>query len=82
MINQNTKQNAVIAMAQAREPNRKELGTCPTTIPSALSKATAFNHEGFLLLVELVQSHLFLESYPFENMVASDHTFVTKNRVV
>ena len=51
----NTKQNAVIAMAQAtlegfavqENPTRKELGTCPTTVPSVLSKATAFRSWGF-----------------------------------
>ena len=30
-----------------RELNKKELGTCPTTIPLALSKATAFRSWGF-----------------------------------
>ena len=30
-----------------REPNKKELGTYPTTVPSALSKATAFRSWGF-----------------------------------
>jgi len=30
-----------------REPNKKELRTCPTTVPSALSKATAFRSWGF-----------------------------------
>jgi len=48
-----------------REPNKKELGTCPTTVPSALSaraKPQHFDHDGFLLLVELVHSFLFLES--------------------
>ena len=30
-----------------REPNKKELGTCPTTVPSALSKTTAFRSWGF-----------------------------------
>jgi len=34
-------------LCRPREPNKKELGTCPTIIPSALSKATAFRSWGF-----------------------------------
>ena len=56
-----------------REPNKSELGTCLTTVSSALSKATAFRSWGF---------PAYWSPYPFENMVTSDHTFVKKNKVV
>ena len=34
-------------LCSPKEPNKKELGICPTTVPSALSKATAFQSWGF-----------------------------------
>ena len=60
-----------------REPNNKELGTCPTTVPSALS------HSILIMRVSCFLSNLYnlfcsWSQYPFENMVASDHTFVKK----
>ena len=39
--------NNVRRLCCPREHNKKELGTCPTTVPSALSKATAFRSWGF-----------------------------------
>ena len=66
-----------------REPNKKELGTCPTTVPLALSKATAFSiMRVSCFLSNLYNLSCFWSPYPFESMVASDHTFVKKNRVV
>jgi len=88
----NTKRNAwaiaicygpsnVRRLCYPKEPNKKELGTCPstvppTTVPSALSlKVSCF-------LSNLYNLSCSWSPYPFENMVASDHTFMKKNRVV
>jgi len=64
-----------------RKPNKKELGTCQTTGPSALSKATAFWSWGFPASCQTctIESLCSWSPYPFENMVASDHTFMMKN---
>ena len=65
-----------------REHNKKELGTCPTR-----SISFEQSHIISIMRVSCFLSNLYnlfcsWSPCPFENMVASDHTFVKKNRVV
>jgi len=76
----NTKPNAVTAMAQAMLERARH-------ISNHHSIGFEQSHSILIMRVSCFLSNLYNLScswspYPFENMVASDYTFVKKNRVV